>query len=140
MNPADIASIQSSFRRLAAAPEALAADFYACLFHLDPTLRPLFKDDLRRQGRKLTAALAHVVHGLGQLDAILEDVRALARRHADYGVEPSHYGTVGQALLTTLEARLGRDFTPELRAAWTEAYALLAGAMIAASSPARAAA
>jgi hemoglobin-like flavoprotein len=140
MNPADIDRVQASFRRLAGAPEALAADFYARLFELDPSLRPLFRDDLRSQGRKLTAALAYVVHGLDRPDTILEDVRTLARRHTAYGVEPSHYGTVGEALLSTLSARLGADFTPDLRAAWTEAYALLAGAMMAAAAPVRSAA
>ena len=140
MNPADIDRVQASFQRLAAAPQALAADFYARLFGLDPSLRPLFRDDLGSQGRKLTAALAHVVHGLGRLDTILEDVRNLVRRHAAYGVEPSHYGTVGEALLATLEARLGPDFTPDLRAAWTEAYARVAGAMMAACAPVRSAA
>ena len=79
-------------------------------------------------------------HGLDRPDTILEDVRTLARRHTAYGVEPSHYGTVGEALLSTLSARLGADFTPDLRAAWTEAYALLAGAMMAAAAPVRSAA
>ena len=36
---------------------------------------------------------------------------------------------VGAALLWTLEKGLGPDFTPETRAAWTEAYTALAGVM-----------
>jgi nitric oxide dioxygenase len=40
---------------------------------------------------------------------------------------------VGETLLWTLEQGLGEAFTPEVKEAWTEAYALLSGAMIAAA-------
>ena len=56
--------------------------------------------------------------------------RALAQRHVHYGVKEEHYGTVGQALTETLAAGLGTAFTPDVRAAWQAAYALLAGIMI----------
>jgi hemoglobin-like flavoprotein len=60
-------------------------------------------------------------------------VRQLGRRHAAYGVRPEHYATVGEALIWTLEQGLGADFTPATRRAWTDAYASLAWAMIAAA-------
>ena len=40
-----------------------------------------------------------------------------------------HYGTVGAALLATLQEGLGPAFTPEVAAAWTAAYTLLAETM-----------
>jgi hemoglobin-like flavoprotein len=46
-----------------------------------------------------------------------------------YGVHPEHYGTVGAALLWTLEQELGAAFTPEVREAWTTAYTVLAELM-----------
>ena len=58
----------------------------------------------------------------------------MARRHVIYGVQPQHYDTVGAALLWTLEQGLGNGFTAEVRAAWTEAYGLLASAMQKAST------
>lgn len=130
MTPTDIALIRHGFRALSSDPDGLAATFYARLFALDPALRPMFKDDLKSQGRKLVAALAQVVHGLDRLDTIIDDVRVLARRHTGYGVIPGHYATVGLALVGALEERLGSDFGPDVRSAWTEAYGLLAGAMI----------
>ncbi len=39
------------------------------------------------------------------------------------------YAPVGAALLWTLEKGLGPDFTPEVKAAWTETYTALAGVM-----------
>ena len=46
---------------------------------------------------------------------------------------PSHYDTVGAALLWTLEQGLGSAWTPDVKAAWSNAYALLADVMEAAA-------
>jgi hemoglobin-like flavoprotein len=56
-------------------------------------------------------------------------VRSLGQRHAGYGAKDEHYGTVGTALLWTLEQGLGDAFTTETRAAWIRVCALLAGTM-----------
>jgi hemoglobin-like flavoprotein len=53
----------------------------------------------------------------------------LAIRHVAYGVEERHYTLVGTALLRTLQHELGRDFTPEARAAWLAAYGALSNVM-----------
>jgi hemoglobin-like flavoprotein len=75
------------------------------------------------------AMLTKTVNNLHQLDAILPAVRQLGERHRGYGVSADHYGPVGAALLWTLEQGLGSAFTPEVKAAWSEAYRTLAGAM-----------
>jgi hemoglobin-like flavoprotein len=41
----------------------------------------------------------------------------------------AHYATVGAALLWTLGEGLGERFTPEVQAAWTSAYTVLADTM-----------
>jgi hemoglobin-like flavoprotein len=69
------------------------------------------------------------VRGLGNLAALAPAVQNLGRRHAGYGVKPEHYAIVGAALLWTLEQGLGNTFSAEVKAAWTEAYAHLAGIM-----------
>ena len=106
-----------------------AALFYGRLFELDPSLRPLFKGDMAEQGRKLMNMLATAAMGLDRLDGIVGEVQALGRRHVAYGVQDAHYDTVGAALLWTLEQGLGDAFTPQVKAAWAEAYTLLAGTM-----------
>ncbi len=55
-------------------------------------------------------------------------------------MKASHYATVGRALLDTLRTGLGDAFTPDVAAAWGEAYELLAGVMLAAAGDAEAAA
>lgn len=133
LSPDAVELVQQSFRRVQPQAGAVAAAFYARLFQLDPALRPLFPAELEDQGAKLMAALTFVVQGLKRPEALVGKVEDLARRHLGYGVEPSHYETVGAALLDTLEAGLGEDFTPALRAAWSEAYGFLAATMIAAA-------
>ena len=109
--------------------EQAAVLFYGRLFELDPNLRALFKSNLKDQGKKLMHMLGMVVHGLANLESLLPAVKNLGARHVDYGVEDSHYDTVGAALLWTLEQGLGKGFTPEVKDAWATAYGALAATM-----------
>ena len=69
------------------------------------------------------------VNGLNNLDALVPAVEQLGARHVGYGVQDSHYDTVGTALIWTLNKGLAEDFTPEVEAAWVEVYTLLASVM-----------
>jgi hemoglobin-like flavoprotein len=136
MTPTDIQLVQTSFAKVAPEAPAVAALFYTRLFEQNPSLRGLFKGDLRAQGAKLMTMLSAVVNGLNDLGALVPVAQGLARRHVDYGVQPAHYGEVGSALLWTLEQGLGDGFTPDVRAAWSQAYGTLSGVMIDAAYPA----
>jgi hemoglobin-like flavoprotein len=130
---AEIALVKDSFRRVQPIADQAAALFYARLFELDPSLRPLFRGDLAEQGRKLMSMIAMAVSSLDRLDTLVPAVRQLGARHGAYGVRNEHYATVGTALLWTLEKGLGPAFTPDVRAAWTATYTLLANTMMGAS-------
>ena len=130
MTPQQTKLIQDSFAKVAPISERAAALFYGRLFDIAPEVKPLFRGDMKEQGRKLMATLAVVVNGLGNLDAVLPAASALAKRHVAYGVKPGHYVPVGAALLWTLEQGLGPQWTPELAAAWTAAYTTLSQFMI----------
>ena len=69
------------------------------------------------------------VNGLNDLEKIVSAVKALGVRHVGYGVEDSHYDTVGSALIWTLGKGLGEEFTDALKAAWIKVYTLLATTM-----------
>jgi hemoglobin-like flavoprotein len=135
MTPTQIALVQHSFRKVALHGETVAALFYQNLFDLDPSLRPMFKADLKVQGRKLITMLATVVAGLDRLEALRPAIIDLGRRHTGFGVEPHHYDIVAAALLQTLEQGLGSAFTDNVREAWTTAYSILADEMIGGSEP-----
>jgi hemoglobin-like flavoprotein len=129
MTPKQIEIVQSSFAKVAPIAEAAAGLFYARLFELDPSLKPLFNGDMKRQGMMLMSMLATAVRGLTNTEALVPVVKGLGRRHVGYGVKDQHYQTVGQALIDTLAKGLGDDFTRETREAWLAAYALLSSVM-----------
>lgn len=139
MTPEQIGLVQGTWAKVVPIKETAAELFYGRLFELDPALRPLFKGDIREQGRKLMAMINVAVASLDRLDSIVPAVQDLGRRHKGYGVQPEHYATVAGALLWTLEKGLGDAFTPAVKEAWTQTYLVLAGAMqdaAAASEPA----
>lgn len=120
---------QQSFEKVAGLGLKAAELFYAELFAIDPSLRRMFKGDLKEQQKKLLAALALVVRSLHAPEKIIGPVEKLAVKHLDYGVQPEHYTYVGNALLRTLKKGLGADFTPELSDAWVDAFRMLAKVM-----------
>lgn len=130
MTPAQIQLVQDSFAKVAPIAPVAADLFYARLFEIDPTLKPLFKGDLKRQGAMLMSMIATAVRGLTNPDGLLPVLRHLGQRHAGYGVTDAHYATVATALVWTLEQGLGADFTPAVREAWVAAYELMADTMM----------
>ena len=121
--------VRSTFAQVAPIADQAAALFYGRLFELAPEVKPLFKHNMEEQGRKLMQMIGVAVANLDKLDVLVPAVQALGKRHAQYGVDPVHYDTVGAALLWTLEQGLGDAFTPDVKAAWTEVYTLLATTM-----------
>ena len=129
MNPKQIALVRQTWEQIHPNSDAAGAMFYARLFELDPSLRPLFGADLQPQIRKLIRTIAMAVASLDRLESLAPALRELGSRHTGYGVKDGHYATVGAALLDTLAAGLAEAFTPEAREAWAETYALLAETM-----------
>ena len=64
------------------------------------------------------------------LDPLIEILKDLGVRHAEYEAKKEHYELVGKALLMTLEQALAEVFTDDARYAWEEIYKILSGAMI----------
>jgi len=131
MTPDQVKAIQESFLKVKPISEQAAELFYGRLFEIAPAVKPMFRGDMKEQGRMLMAVLAAVVHGLGNLESVLPAASALAKRHVGYGVKAADYAPVGAALLWTLERGLGEQWTPELAAAWGAAYNVLSEFMIA---------
>jgi hemoglobin-like flavoprotein len=129
MTPNQIDLVQRSWNQVVPMGEAAVLMFYERLFFVDPSLRLMFRGDMKRQSRKVLEMITFTVSGLSRLDEIVPIVQSLGRRHAVYGTRDEHYVTVGAALLWTLEQGLGAAFTPAVREAWAAAYALLANTM-----------
>ena len=134
MHPDTVPLVQSTWKQVAAIAPQAAALFYTNLFEADPSLKALFKGDMTEQGKRLMQMIGAAVGKLTALDALVPVLQSLGERHVGYGVQASHYATVGGALLKTLEQGLGAAFTPAVKAAWTEVYGVMADVMIKASA------
>lgn len=122
MNNKQISLVQDSFTQLI--PISLEAGdlFYEKLFKLDPTLRSMFKKDIKQQGQKLMTMIGTAVMLLNDLNKLLPIAKSLGERHVGYGVKDKHYAIVGEALVWTLREGLGEAFTDETEKAWLAVY------------------
>jgi hemoglobin-like flavoprotein len=107
--------------------------FYNRLFEIAPQVKPMFRNPMDEQSKKLFAMISYVISKLDKLETILSEVAKLAQRHTTYGVQPHHYSIVGEALLWTLEKGLAENWNVETKEAWIECYTVLSNAMIASS-------
>ena len=129
VTPRQITVVKASWHMLTPIANEAAAMFYQRLFELDPTLKLLFVRDMEQQGRKLMGMIGIAVNSLDRIDEIVPAIQELGRRHIKYGVKYQDYATVATALLWTLQQSLKQEFTPEVEAAWTAVYRLLADTM-----------
>jgi hemoglobin-like flavoprotein len=121
--------VQCTFEMLVPTVDTAVALFYRHLFELDPSLRLMFPTDMARQREKLVETLATAVRGLESPAEFTALLQTLGQRHVGYGVTPEHYQTMKEALLWMLDQGLGKQFTNEMKLAWTAVYDLLANAM-----------
>jgi hemoglobin-like flavoprotein len=93
--------------------------FYGRLFDLDPSLRRLFKIDMKEQSKKLVAMLDSIVASMDDWEKIVPVLRELGQRHVGYGVQEKHYDVLCSALVWAFGQALQPGFDEEVRAAWT---------------------
>ena len=127
--PGMVEIIRSSFELVAPQAEALGRHFYAVLFSGAPETRDLFPVNMEVQRSRFLRALVHVVQMVDQPDELVPFLEQLGRDHRKFGVVAEHYEAVGAALLSAIEHFAGDAFTPKVKAAWTEAYGIVANAM-----------
>lgn len=121
--------VQDSFLKVEPISEKAAEIFYDALFAIDPSLKTMFRNDMKVQGRKLMTMLKAAVDGLDDLEALVPALQQLAQRHNAYGTKKSHFTPVGNALLYTLKIGLGDTFTTEVREAWISVIHTVADTM-----------
>jgi hemoglobin-like flavoprotein len=131
----NVGLLRSSFEVVANANPRFVTRFYEILFERYPQAKPLFPaSGMARQEEMLTGALIAVVDHLEDAPWLKETLGALGAKHAGYGVKPEMYDWVGGSLLATLAEVAGPAWTPELNAAWAEAYGAIVSMMQAPAS------
>ena len=129
MNDHTIQLVRESFDLVEPIAPQAAALFYANLFAIDPSVRPLFRGDMIVQGEHLMTMIGMVVAQLDDAELVTPALQRLGQRHAGYGVRDAHYDSVGIALLKTLREGIGVAFTEEVEAAWVDVYGSVAATM-----------
>jgi hemoglobin-like flavoprotein len=81
----------------------LAEQFYGRFFELAPDTRRLFPNDLERQQLKLMDTIAAIVGTLDQRELFQSIISQTGRKHADFGVQTSHFTAFGEALIWGLQ-------------------------------------
>lgn len=77
MTPEQIVLIRTSFAKVAPIAPQAAELFYGRLFEIAPEVKPMFKGDMREQGRKLMAMISTAVANLDNLGAVAPAVQAM---------------------------------------------------------------
>jgi nitric oxide dioxygenase len=129
MNLQAIALVRETFGEVMVDRETAVTLFYGRLFALDPSLRPLFPEELLEQGCQFMDGLQLAINGLSEPEMVMTAVKQWGAQHVHYGVRDEHYHTFGRALLGMLAQLLGNHYTPDVAEAWAEAYYLVVGLM-----------
>ncbi|MET9888372.1 globin domain-containing protein [Streptomyces sp. NPDC006430] len=125
--------LKSSFAVVERRAEHAARFFYSHLFWHNPGIRRLFPasaEDMERQRDRLFAALTHVIARIED-ESLLPYLHDLGRDHRKFLARPEHYAAVGSSLLAALALTSGEAWTPSAEKAWSEAYQVIADAMMA---------
>ncbi|AFZ18672.1 globin family protein [Allocoleopsis franciscana] len=126
----DIKVLEVSFALIQPQATEFASKFYKNLFTDYPQLQPLFAyTHIEVQEKKLITALVLVINNLRKLTYLKNILKDLGTRHVRYGTIQEHYPMVGGTLLKTLESFLGKEWTPEVKRAWTHGYKAIANLM-----------
>lgn len=111
----------------------ITASMYARLFR-DPEISALFnhsnQGESGTQVNALASAILAYAKNIDNLSVLLPVVERISQKHIGYHILAEHYPFVATALLDAISEVLGVAATPEILAAWGEAYWFLANIMI----------
>lgn len=129
MQHEDIERLQRAWDSIAGQSDQLVRDMYRELFAEQPQLRVLFPEDLEPVICSVSRALNVILTSLEDLQALRFILLSLGERHAAYGVKPEYFTVLKEVLTTVLTRHLGHHMTPQLAAAWSEAYDTISSIM-----------
>lgn len=122
--------------------EVVGCILFDRLFHSCPQTKALFgfpvttKPEELRKSRRFQTHASHFIEmldkALGMVEAkqMEHKVKELGALHAHFGIKPSCFPIMGEALFFTLERTLGEDWNPQLQVAWSCLYERLSSQII----------
>lgn len=129
LSPQTIEVVKATAPVVAENAETITRRFYSLLFTHNPEVQAYFNQAHQHSGgqqRALAGAICAYAANIDDLEKLGAAVELIAQKHCSLGIQPQHYPIVGQHLLAAIKDVLGASATPEIIAAWAEAYGLLA--------------
>lgn len=157
VTPKTIELVKATVPVLAEQGMVIVATMYRNMFRDNPEVKPLFNQANQSSGEQktrasqpesfnaqlfpssgggnnqqvtLTQAVLAYASNIDNPAALLPAVMRIANKHASIDVRPEQYSIVGKHLLGAIQEVLGEAATPEIIAAWAEAYEALANLFI----------
>ncbi|KAI1422750.1 globin-like protein [Xylaria sp. FL1777] len=109
--------------------EHISTVFYKSMLRDHPELNHYFNSvnmHTGRQPRALTALILAFASNIVNISELTDKLERVAQKHASLVIHPDHYHIVAKYLIRAFSAVLGPAMTPEVNAAWTKAYWLMA--------------
>lgn len=128
LSASTIELVKATVPALAAHGPQITEVMYRRLFQDDHIAR-LFNQANQKSGAQrfaLASAVLAYAENIDNLAALTATVERIAQKHVGYAILPEHYPYVAEALLGAIKEVLGDAATPEILAAWGEAYWFLA--------------
>lgn len=128
----NVAVIKASFERVKPNADKTVTRFYEILWTDYPESKALFANvDIPLQKEAFIKALGYIVENLDDTAKLVNYLRAMGGRHANYGLDSElPFQWMGNSLIKALGEGLGTAWTTELLTEWTAAYAIVSGTMI----------
>ncbi|MCO6416889.1 NO-inducible flavohemoprotein [Siccirubricoccus sp. KC 17139] len=128
-----IALVKATVPALEAHGLAITRRMYERMFQ-NAAIRDLFNQshhgETGAQPKALATAVLAYARNIENLGALAGAVERIAQKHVGLNILPEHYPFVAEALLGAIQDVLGEAATPEILAAWGEAYWFLAEVLI----------
>lgn len=128
LSPETIALVKATVPALEEHGSTITEVMYRRLFR-DSHIAALFNQANQKSGTQrfaLASAVLAYAQNIDNLAALGPAVERIAQKHVGYAILPEHYPYVAEALLGAIAEVLGDAVTPEILAAWGEAYWFLA--------------
>ena len=113
--------------------ERITSIFYANILRKHPELNNHFNTVNQKNGcqpRVLTAVILKYAANINNLSELVPQFERMCNKHCLLGIQPQHYGILGEYLIQAFADALGPIMTSEVKVAWTRAYDILASMLI----------
>lgn len=96
--------------------------FYARLFDVNPSCRPLFISGLKVQGKFLVKMISLAISLLDDEVKFQQKMESLADAHNNRGIKAIEYGMIGDVLFFSLHHCLGAHYTAQVHCGWVAIF------------------